>query len=197
MSSTLNNKNLKTSSIKIKKASLVVKYMAEKISENQNIKRLLRYNTKNPLSQKGIGYNNEVEVQKDITSDLINEHIYDIGFNPDTVVDLKNDIYINLTNGRFTKNNTIYIDVNIIIPENYLIISNGYRNFEIAQCIADIFDEIYIDAENGAGYYNELGAIRFDLVDFNNYRLSKTNSFVWTNMTFEVDLSLAGRAKIK
>ena len=60
-----------------------------------------------------------------------------------------------------------------------------------------IFDEIYIDAENGAGYYNELGAIRFDLVDFNNYRLSKTNSFVWTNMTFEVDLSLAGRAKIK
>lgn len=196
MSYNLNNKNFNSTSIKIKKLSLIVEYMTEKISQCQEIKRMLSYNTQNPLSAKGITYDNEKINQPDIKSSLIGECIRDIGFNPEMAIDLKNELYVSYSNGRFDRGNRIYIDVNILVPEDYLRISNGYRNFEIAQYVAEIFDDVYVDTKNGSDYYKELGSIKFNLTEFNNYRLSKTNSIIWSNLTFEVELSPMGRAKV-
>ena len=48
----INNKYLNTVSSKLKKVSMILKYTHEKIIENQEIKRLLYYNTKNPFKVK-------------------------------------------------------------------------------------------------------------------------------------------------
>ena len=45
----INNKYLNTVSSKLKKVSMILQYTHEKIIENQEIKRLVYYNTKNMI----------------------------------------------------------------------------------------------------------------------------------------------------
>ena len=54
--SDINNKYLNTVSSKLKKVSMILQYTHEKIIENQEIKRLVYYNNRNPLSKKGLTY---------------------------------------------------------------------------------------------------------------------------------------------
>lgn len=179
---------METKSNKIRKASYLIQYISNKIYQSQKISRMLYYNTKNPLSQQGLDYNNKKINQPDVAREQLKDNIFDVGFNPDMILQVKNQIFINLLNGRFKGNkNKLNIDVNILVPESLVKISNGYRQFEIAQSIADIFDEEFISEEDLRDYKN-LGALKFELVSVANGRLSKTENYIWFNMLFEVEL---------
>ena len=65
-------------------------------------------------------------------------------------------------------------------------LNEGYRHTEISQIIADILDEMYVDKENYPEYYDILKDIQFSMYDYNIYRLSKTNDFLWACLSFEV-----------
>lgn len=150
---------------------------------------MLYYNTINPLSQKGKGYNGEIISQPNLSANDMKEIIFDIPFNPDINATLSNSLYINLNNGKFnSRQNALYFDINIVVPEDFINISNGYRHFEIAQRVADIFDDMYVDKDKEKDYYDYLGALKPILYAMPIYRLSKSNNFVWVNMQFEVEL---------
>lgn len=168
---------------------MLIKYIYEKLVNDNEIQRMLYYNTINPLSQKGKGYNGEIISQPNLSVNDMKEIIFDIPFNPDMNISLSNSLYINLNNGKFnSRQNALYFDINIVVPEDFINISNGYRHFEIAQRVADIFDDMYIDKDKEKDYYDYLGALKPVLYMMPIYRLSKSNNFVWVNMQFEVEL---------
>lgn len=192
----INNKNLNTSSSKLKKLSMLIQFTTNKISNNQAIKRMLKYQTKNPLSKRGIKYDGTKVDQPDITEDLIGSFIYDTGFNPEMVSEQSCSLYVNMKNGTFNKRtNSIYLEVNVIVPESVCRISEGYRQMEICQYVADLFDNIYVDSKDDADYYDDLGSLKFDLVSFESGRLSKTNNNIWCTMLFEIGLVPISRVR--
>ena len=79
----INNKYLNTVSSKLKKVSMILQYTHEKIIENQEIKRLVYYNNRNPLSKKGLTYSNQKVDQPDLTEDDVKDLITLLPFNPD------------------------------------------------------------------------------------------------------------------
>lgn len=186
----LNDKNIGTTSNKIRKCSTLIKYIYEKLVNDNKIQRMLYYNTINPLSQKGKNYNGEIISQPDLLAKDMNGILFDIPFNPEMDIKLNSSLYVNLNNGKFNlRQNSLYFDINIIVPEDFVNVSNGYRHFEIAQRVADIFDDIYVDKEKDKDYYDYLGALKPILYSMPIYRLSKSNNFIWVNMQFEVELN--------
>lgn len=182
--------SLNTTSNKIRKCSVLIKYIYEKLVNDNEIQRMLYYNTINPLSQKGKNYNGEIISQPDLSTKHMKGILFDIPFNPEMDIELSNSLYVNLNNGKFnSRQNSLYFDINIIVPEDFVNISNGYRHFEIAQRVADIFDDIYVDKEKDKDYYDYLGALKPILYSMPIYRLSKSNNFIWVNMQFEVELN--------
>lgn len=183
----LNNKNLNTASIKIRKCSALIKYIYERIINNSDIQRMVYYNTLSPLKNKSKDYNGDVINQPDISVNDVKNLIFDIPFNPEMSMEMSNSIYINLTKGSFSnKTNALYFDINVLVPNTYLRLNEGYRHTEISQIIADILDEMYVDKENYLEYYDILKDIKFSMYDYNIYRLSKTNDFLWACLSFEV-----------
>lgn len=183
----LNNKNLNTASIKIRKCSALIKYIYERIINNSDIQRMVYYNTLSPLKNKSKDYNGDVINQPDISVNDVKNLIFDIPFNPEMSMEMSNSIYINLTKGSFgSKTNSLYFDINVLVPNTYLRLNEGYRHTEISQIIADILDEMYVDKENYPEYYDILKDIQFSMYDYNIYRLSKTNDFLWACLSFEV-----------
>lgn len=179
-------KNLGTTSNKIRKCSVLIKYIYEKLVNDNEIQRMLYYNTINPLSQKGKNYNGEIISQPDLSTKDMKGIVFDIPFNPDMDIELKSSLYINLNNGKFnSRQNSLYFDINIIVPEDFIDISNGDRHFEIAQRVADILDSMYVTEKD---YVEDIGNIQPVLYAMPVYRLSKSNNFVWINMQFEVEL---------
>ena len=73
----INNKydNLKTQFIY--KSGLLSYYVAERLNNNQKIKRLLKYQTINPLSDKGLTKDNRIVEQPDIEENLLDVNIFD------------------------------------------------------------------------------------------------------------------------
>ena len=67
MNDFLNERHLSNSSEKLKKCSMLIDYVYTKLLENQEVKRLVYYNTQNPLDKKGIDFNNEIIDQPDLT----------------------------------------------------------------------------------------------------------------------------------
>ena len=78
----INNKNLNTESNKIRKASMLIMYVHDKIISNQNIRRMMYYNTKNPLSKIGLTYNGKEIAQPDVEEDQVKDIITDLPFSP-------------------------------------------------------------------------------------------------------------------
>lgn len=182
----LNDKNIGTTSNKIRKCSTLIKYIYEKLVNDNEIQRMLYYNTINPLSQKGKNYNGEIISQPDLSAKDMKGIVFDIPFNPEMDIELSNYLYVNLKNGKFnSRQNSLYFDINILVPEDFISMSNGYRHFEIAQRVADIFDDIYITEKD---YVDDIGNVQPVLCDMPIYRLSKSNNFIWVNMQFEVEL---------
>lgn len=119
--------------------------------------------------------------------------IFDSPFNPDTNMLLQNYLFINLTNGKFnSRQNSIFFEINILVPEKYSKISNGYRYFEIAQRVADILDGLYITNS----FVDDLGNLQPNLYAMPMYRLSKTNDLIWISMQFETPLVPFDRVRL-
>lgn len=173
---------------KIRKVSYLIKYMHSKISNSQKILRMLCYNTKNPLALQGLGYKGEKVNQPNLDSDRVAGHIHEVGFNPNMTLEAKNQIFINLVNGRFNNESGKFnIDINILTPEPFAKITNGYRQFEIAQEIANLLDETSIEEEDVLNF-KDLGNLKFELTNIANGRISKTENYSWFNMSFEVKM---------
>lgn len=184
--SDINNKYLNTVSSKLKKVSMLLQYTHEKIIENQEIKRLVYYNTKNPLSKKGLTYSNQKVDQPDLTEDDVKDLITLLPFNPDMKIDLCSFIFLNTPSATFSNgDNVIYLDINIVSPAEYFEITTGLRLYEISHKIANIFDGLYIDDED---YIEELGNLKFILDDIAVNRLSNNSSMLWSSMRFSIQL---------
>ena len=181
----INNKYLNTVSSKLKKVSMLLEYTHEKIIENQEIKRLVYYNTKNPLSKKGLKYDNTKIDQPDLTEEDVEDLITLLPFNPDMDITLSNGIFLNAPKAIFGSSNIMYIDVNIISASEYFEISNGLRLYEIANRISNIFDVLYITDES---YIEELGNLKFSLEDVESGRLSKDGNMLYTSLRFSINL---------
>lgn len=181
----INNKYLNTVSSKLKKVSMILQYTHEKIIENQEIKRLVYYNNRNPLSKKGLTYSNQKVDQPDLTEDDVKDLITLLPFNPDMDITLSNGIFLNAPKAIFGSSNIMYIDVNIISASEYFEISNGLRLYEIANRISNIFDELYITDES---YIEELGNLKFSLEDAESGRLSKDGNMLYTSLRFSINL---------
>ena len=77
----INNKFKNTKSQFIYKSGLLSGYIANRLDNNQNVKRYLYYNTINPLGDKGLGLDNNIISQPDITKSLLETQIFDGMFN--------------------------------------------------------------------------------------------------------------------
>lgn len=182
----INNKYLNTVSSKLKKVSMLLQYTHKKIIENQEIKRLVYYNTKNPLSKKGLKYDNIKVDQPDLTEEDVKDLITLLPFNPDMKIDLCSFIFLNTPSATFSNgDNVIYLDINIVSPAEYFEITTGLRLYEISHKIANIFDGLYIDDED---YIEELGNLKFILDDIAVNRLSNNSSMLWSSMRFSIQL---------
>lgn len=181
----INNKYLNTVSSKLKKVSMILQYTHEKIIENQEIKRLVYYNNRNPLSKKGLTYSNQKVDQPDLTEEDVKDLITLLPFNPDMDITLSNGIFLNAPKAIFGSSNIMYIDVNVISASEYFEISNGLRLYEIANRISNIFDELYITDES---YIEELGNLKFSLEDAESGRLSKDGNMLYTSLRFSINL---------
>lgn len=188
--SDLNNKYLGSCSNKLKKCSMIIDYVYDKIINNNEIRRMIYYNTKNPLSKKGITYDNEKIEQPDVSIDKC-DNISKLAFNNSMEIDLGNYIFINLVSGNFSKTNKLIIDVNVVCPVEFIDITDGMRDFEIGQRICDELDGLYVVNE----FVEDIGNLELNLVDFTNARLSKTNSYMWLSLRFEIGLSPIGRSR--
>lgn len=184
--SDINNKYLNTVSSKLKKVSMILQYTHEKIIENQEIKRLVYYNNRNPLSKKGLTYSNQKVDQPDLTEDDVKDLITLLPFNPDMKIDLCSFIFLNTPSATFSNgDNVIYLDINIVSPAEYFEITTGLRLYEISHKIANIFDGLYIDDED---YIEELGNLKFILDDIAVNRLSNNSSMLWSSLRFSIQL---------
>lgn len=183
--SDINNKYLNTVSSKLKKVSMLLQYTHEKIIENQEIKRLVYYNNRNPLSKKGLTYSNQKVDQPDLTEEDVKDLITLLPFNPDMEIKLSNGIFLNVPKAIFGGSNIMYIDVNVISASEYFEISNGLRLYEIANRISNIFDGLYITDES---YIEELGNLKFSLEDAESGRLSKDGNMLYTSLRFSINL---------
>ena len=181
----INNKYLNTVSSKLKKVSMILQYTYEKIIENQEIKRLVYYDNRNPLSKKGLTYSNQKVDQPDLTEEDVKDLITLLPFNPDMDITLSNGIFLNVPKTIFGSSNIMYIDVNVISASEYFEISNGLRLYEIANRISNIFDELYITDES---YIEELGNLKFSLEDAESGRLSKDGNMLYTSLRFSINL---------
>ena len=181
----INNKYLNTVSSKLKKVSMILQYTHEKIIENQEIKRLVYYNNRNPLSKKGLTYSNQKVDQPDLTEEDVKDLITLLPFNPDMEIKLSNGVFLNVPKAIFGSSNIMYIDVNVISASEYFEISNGLRLYEIANRISNIFDELYITDES---YIEELGNLKFSLEDAESGRLSKDGNMLYTSLRFSINL---------
>lgn len=182
----INNKYLNTVSSKLKKVSMLLQYTHEKIIENQEIKRLVYYSSRNPLSKRGILYNGEKVDQPDLTEEDVKDLITLLPFNPDMKIDLCSFIFLNTPSATFSNgDNVIYLDINIVSPAEYFEITTGLRLYEISHKIANIFDGLYIDDED---YIEELGNLKFILDDIAVNRLSNNSNMLWSSLRFSIQL---------
>ena len=105
----------------------------------------------------------------------------------------QNNIYINLPKGVFSDKNELYIDINVLVPIEFTRISNGKREYEISQEIANELDEIYVEGE----YEKELGGgLKLKYINSYTERLSKINSFTWVCNKYKCEQTPLDRIKV-
>ena len=96
-----------------KKIDGIIQLMCEEIDNDQEIKRLLAYNTYNPLVNRSNTYDSKIYYQRDITDTMLSDInidvsklqdnsnilqlpqcIFDMGWNSSKDIELKNAIYV-------------------------------------------------------------------------------------------------------
>ena len=189
----INNKFRNTKSQFIYKSGLLSGYIANRLDNNQNVKRYLYYNTINPLGDKGLGLDNNIISQPDITKSLLETQIFDGMFNEYMEELHQSQIYIHTYKGQNIDDwGNVYIAVNILIPKLYEKLSNfgEKRSFAIASEIEDMFQDICVARDNTEEFLiDKLGNVKFKIVQFDNGRLSKTNNIITNTVVIKVGVS--------
>lgn len=182
----LNDKNIGKKCQFIKKCGLLSGYIADRIDNNQNIKRYLKYQTKNPLGQMGISLDNKKVPQPDIIESLIDEDYIMNGMFDENISSLvKNQLFIHVYSGNKTDmvSGQVNIAINILVDNKFEHLSNKFelRTYAIADEIANMFSDTYIDKDNSDNdIIKDLGNLKFSLNrnSFTYNRLSKSNNIV-------------------
>lgn len=182
----LNDKNIGKKCQFIKKCGLLSGYIADRIDNNQNIKRYLKYQTKNPLGQMGISLDNKKVPQPDIIESLIDEDYIMNGMFDENISSLvKNQLFIHVYSGNKTDmvSGQVNIAINILIDKKFEYLSNSFelRSYAIADEIENMFSDTYIDKDNSDNdIIKDLGNLKFSLNrnSFTYSRLSKSNNIV-------------------
>lgn len=189
----INNKHDNTRTQFIYKAGLLSNYVAYRIDNNQNIKRFLTYYTINPLGEKGLTKDNKVIDQPNVEKSLIDSQIYDGMFNEYMEELHQAQIYIYTSNGRVDNDwGYVYLSVSILVPMTFERLANfgEKRSFAIGNEIEGMFQDICIAKDNAEDFMiNKLGNLKFQVVQFTNTRLSKTNNIVVNTIVLKVGIS--------
>ena len=169
------------SSTKLSRASILTKYLCVNIDENQDIKRLCRYLTVDPLAEYAMDYDDNIVMQPDLQDSLLEKVkndkvsqgceeriIYRTMFADKVIDSLHPLIYVycdeinffNQRNGsQAVGTMTFYIDVVYDISTEELL-DWEQRSWSIGQIIMDMFDSVPITDKN----YTELvGNIMFTI----------------------------------
>ena len=145
---------------------------------------MVYYNTRNPLSIKGLTYDGKRIDQPDLSEEDVKNLIMVLPFNPSMKIDAQNSIFLNIPQCTFAGDvNRVYVDINIVSPTEYFKINNGVRLYEIANEIANIFDGICVEDTS-----YELGNSKFTLQDTIVERLSSNSNMIYASMRFKVDI---------
>lgn len=183
----LNNKNINTKSQINKKAGLISGYIANKIDSSQEIKRYIYYKSKNPLGSKGLGYDDELKDQPDITSSLLKLFIRD-GFFLDKMASEKDiHVFVHTFKAMPVSDNVISVRVAIYIltpyEYEYLADFGEKRSYSIAQKIEDLLVDMYVDFDDFM--YDDLGNLKFRLIDVSNARINESDTTILHTMVLE------------
>ena len=200
----LNNFWKLTKSQKIRRSDYIIDMIAEKIDNNQYIKRFMRYYSTNPLSKKGFIKNRTV-IQKDLKDSLLEDTneiniieskkcLFTYGFNDDIVVDEQNYIFIEnkkIIYDNVNKMATMYLTISILVPDVYLELRDNdcdyiiRRNKIIANTIENMLGDYTVDDK----YSKYIGNIKFELTDYNEDRLSKNSNKILTTLVYKTKYS--------
>lgn len=163
---------------KLYNCSMAIKYLHNKIINNQEIRRLMYYNTKSPLANRSIGYDGIKVDQVDVTEEQVKNIITDFPFSPEMDLDEKSKIFINLPTANFNNGSELFVYIHIIAPIDYYHIDLGYRPFEIAQRIINEIDCKYLEGE-----YGDIGnGLEFKVLNVYTERLTKKQNYIWTSL---------------
>ena len=201
MATDLNNKIKGTKSQKIRKISVLLKYIIDTIDNDQDIKRLMNYLTLTPTSSKGMGYDGKVINQPDLTHSLLKDYVvngvvvheknlFDSSFSSDIETLTKNQIFVHSTRSRINERNNsqrIEFYINIIISQKYENLKNygAKRTYEIAGRIADLLDNVTIENTEIVDIVGNVKTVIDG--DITTMRLSKTNDSILLSLPIVVD----------
>lgn len=183
-----------TDSQKIRRITVLKKYIVDTIDENQMVRRHMRYLTTTPAAKKGVGYDGKIIVQNDLTTSLkVNSDegervLFTGGFDPYMETVVKNYIFVQHTRSRITNDNmnimtfTIYI----LIPEKYNELKNygEERVYQIADSICKILDDHVIENDE---IVDIVGNVKFEVYgDVVEQRLTKTKDVIMVTLPIRV-----------
>ena len=187
-----------TYSQKFRRITALRKYMVDAMDNDQAIKRLMRYLTTTPLAKRGVGYDNKMIEQPDLTTSLKVDTeegemcLFTGMFDPDMETIYKNYIFIQhydtYAYDDVMQTTTFYIYVLVDDKYNYLKNYGEERTYEIADRIAQLLDNHVIENEE---LVDEIGNIKFKIKGrISEVRLSKTKTINLLTIPIEVSNSV-------
>lgn len=177
----MENKKDVSDSIKISRASTIIQYLCTNIDSNQNIKRLCRYITTDPLADYALDYANNVVQQPDLRDSLLNTAkrdkvsngcekriIYTTMFSDKVIETLHPLIYVYCDEisffaqrGGIQAIGTMLFYVDIIYDINTEELADWqHRSWAIGQEVMQMFDDITIIEQE---YSDKIGNISFKM----------------------------------
>lgn len=177
-------------SVKTSKVSLIEKYICEKIDECQEIKRLCRYMTLDPLEIWALDYDNQVVQQPDLEDSLSKPILRDkvskgceeriiipLMFGGDVLDSLHPFIYVYCDQVSFATERegasnigSLHFTIDIVYDMGTEELADwSRRSWVIAGYIMDLFDEVVITEPE---YVDKVGNLKFSLSS-NNIRNMK------------------------
>lgn len=178
-----------TKSNKIRREAKIIDFICRKLDSSQDIKRYAHYNTISPLSSKSQDLDGNIVVQPNVDTSLLETNIINGIFMESMTEDFRTIIFIYSPRSTFTDiTGSMFINIDILVSEKYNKQKYGdeKRNIQLAMLISDIFDSYSVDSSDDI--YNDVGAIKFDLIGKEFSRVSKTNDYTAYSMKFKIDL---------
>ena len=193
----------------LKKIDGIIQLMCNELDNDQEIKRLLVYDTYNPLATRSNTYDNVTIYQHDINNSLmdktsidvsknqdgsnilkLSQCIFDLGWNSSKDIELKNAIYVSHIKTYTELVGKSMFIITIIVPSDYnklFMQTNTTRSHAIAMRVIDLFDNVVTDEKSSKE--DGLGDLRFKLTDkINEGKITKGVDATIIEIPIGVDL---------